>query len=186
MPCKSPRFVVSPLTAPVEHDRRRCTGRNTITNAVNKFLDDMLLSLSLPPSLPSPCLSRQNRAVYRFPGIASWRRSKSTSRYPRVSRESRTLLPTIFDRMRRKSMCVCARSSDQLQFFSSFEHSWIDDFSTVCLSTHRDSIGDSLTFCRIRPGTRISFTLRKEYERIITNKSDIGEIENNSERFKRY
>lgn len=55
MPCKSLRFVVSPLTVPVEHDRRRCTGRNTIISAVNKFLHDISISLSLPLSTKSSC-----------------------------------------------------------------------------------------------------------------------------------
>lgn len=65
MPCKSLRFVVSPLTVPVEHDRRRCIGRNTIISAVNKFLHGVSLStksscptdfqLSLPGRVPNPC-----------------------------------------------------------------------------------------------------------------------------------
>ncbi|KAL0125626.1 hypothetical protein PUN28_004608 [Cardiocondyla obscurior] len=38
----------------VEHDRRRCTGRNTIISAVNKFLNGTLLSLSCPTK--SSCL----------------------------------------------------------------------------------------------------------------------------------
>lgn len=64
MPCKSLRFVVSPLTVPVEHDRRRCIGRNTIISAVNKFLHGVSLStksscptdfqLSLPGRVPNP------------------------------------------------------------------------------------------------------------------------------------
>lgn len=63
MPCKSLRFVVSPLTVPVEHDRRRCIGRNTIISAVNKFLHGVSLStksscptdfqLSLPGRVPN-------------------------------------------------------------------------------------------------------------------------------------
>lgn len=51
MPCKSLRFVVSPLTVPVEHDRRRCIGRNTIISAVNKFLHGV--SLSMKSSCPT-------------------------------------------------------------------------------------------------------------------------------------
>lgn len=90
MPCKSLRFVVSPLTGPVEHDRRRCIGRNTIINAVNKFLHGVSLStksscptdfqLSLPGRVPNP-----RRDILGSP------------------RQGETPLPPIFaDRSRRK------------------------------------------------------------------------------------
>lgn len=96
MPCKSPRFVVSPLTAPVEHDRRRCTGRNTIISAVNKFLDGMLLSISL--STKSSCLQ-----ISRYCFLAAFQVYATLS--PSYSRER----PAIFaDRPHEGTrMCTC-------------------------------------------------------------------------------
>ncbi|KAL0125625.1 hypothetical protein PUN28_004607 [Cardiocondyla obscurior] len=47
---------------------------------------------------------------------------------------------------------IRVRSAGRLQFFTAdFEHPRINDFPAACLSTRRDSIRDSLTFCRIRP-----------------------------------
>lgn len=128
MPCKSLRFLVSPLTVPVEHDRRRCTGRNTIISAVNKFLRRALDEIELSD---------------RFPGIASWRRSKSSPRY--IFKSLREAVTGDFPRSTaRESECarararafvcayVCARSSDRSQFFAvaaaQFEADYISSF----------------------------------------------------------
>lgn len=121
MPCKSPRFVVSPLTAPVEHDRRRCTGRNTIISAVNKFLDGTLLSISLL-SLTLDEIELSTDFQVLLPG-------RVPSYPPSYPRERRTPSPAILadrtararerERKReREGVCMCARFSDRLQFFS--------------------------------------------------------------------
>lgn len=59
-------------------------------------------------------------------------------------------------------MCARVRAPPIDYNFSTpaLECPWIDDFSTMHLSTRRDSIGDLLTFCRIRPRRIVSFTLR--------------------------
>jgi len=88
MPCKSLRFVVSPLTAPLVHDRRRCSGcRNTIISAVNKFLPwrvSLARSLFLSRETGSGCPADS-------PAIASWPRSRSSPRISGAEAEDPTL-----------------------------------------------------------------------------------------------
>ena len=121
-----------------------------------------LLSISFSFSLSlSLSVSQRNRVVYRFPGIASWPRSKSTPRYPRVIRIVLARKGRRSSSIDRARMCMCIHiyvsmhSSDRLQFFNACFSSTRGWLSFLYLSRR-----DSLTFCRIRSGTRIvSFTL---------------------------
>lgn len=133
MPCKSLRFVVSPLTAPVEHDRRRCTGRNTIISAVNKFLG---------------LLSRRNRVVRqisRYCFLAVFQILTASSNFPR---EKDLLLPVIFVDQSREKAIVYIPPID-CNFLAPVARDWRFFRRVSHLYTCRNSIKDSLTFQRI-------------------------------------